>query len=503
MIRIARLTILGLLTLTAAPIASAQDATAPSDLPLLADKPDSADPLGPIFSSDAAGITFRPPAGGKLIRRPVPDEIVQYVNEEASWMMTVTRTQLQDAIPLREYRDPNGQTRPGMLDLTLDRFKRQQPGADVLRKNFVTVGRTEAGLLTLRYAVGATPKLSQQAIFQSNDRIHYTFTMISPGARDPKSGDDPAERRAVEVFRKMIDTVKILDRAEIKRDQDERLYRTRSLFVNWTPDRIKAAMVPQQWLRLMRDGKDIGYTYIVEEPDKDRPDGIMIGLRSRTTPESGVRVDAESWLGTTLDRRHEVWTNAVVVERDGKQDYTTEFGVSNVATERVLDPTLRGGTPDDAGQPPVRKHDSYTLEVTYIAKSAAHPPVKRDLPVFYIPQAVGQMLPKLLPLGEPKGYLFAVWVSDQHEIMARYVDVEPARDMGWAGKKQTVIPIRDRIGLEGSPTWHYMSIDGEYLGSENKDSKIVILPADEPTLRKIWSNADLTRPSAMPAPAAK
>jgi hypothetical protein len=41
---------------------------------------------------------------------------------------------------------------------------------------------------------------------------------------------------------------------------------------------------------------------------------------------------------------------------------------------------------------------------------------------------------------------------------------------------------------------HYMSDDGTYLGSENADSGIVVLPTDEKTLLGIWKDADLRRP---------
>jgi hypothetical protein len=73
------------------------------------------------------------------------------------------------------------------------------------------------------------------------------------------------------------------------------------------------------------------------------------------------------------------------------------------------------------------------------------------------------------------------------------------------------VPVTDRVGVEGSVTTHYMGTDGKYLGSENPDTGITVLPSDEATLLGIWKDADLTRPadvkadakaaSASPAPA--
>jgi hypothetical protein len=138
--------------------------------------------------------------------------------------------------------------------------------------------------------------------------------------------------------------------------------------------------------------------------------------------------------------------------------------------------------------------------VRTIGKEKNAAPIKQDLPPWYIPQAVGHLLPRLLPLREPKTYLFAVYVSEQQHVMHRYVDVGKEEEVELAGQKVRAVPISDRIKLEGTPTIHYLSPEGKYLGSVNKDSKITILPTDAASLQKIWENhADLTRPREIPA----
>jgi hypothetical protein len=134
------------------------------------------------------------------------------------------------------------------------------------------------------------------------------------------------------------------------------------------------------------------------------------------------------------------------------------------------------------------------LNVTHVSKQATAEPVQRTLPVFYIPQALGHLLPRLLPLFEQKGYMFASYVSENREVMSRYVDVEREEQVNLGGKTLRAIPIRDRIGLEGAVTTHYMSPDGAYLGSVNEETKITILPTDRATLLSIWKDADLSRP---------
>ena len=47
----------------------------------------------------------------------------------------------------------------------------------------------------------------------------------------------------------------------------------------------------------------------------------------------------------------------------------------------------------------------------------------------------------------------------------------------------------------GGKKFYYVAIDGTYLGSENPDSGVLVLPSDEKTLMDLWKDADLTRPA--------
>ena len=79
----------------------------------------------------------------------------------------------------------------------------------------------------------------------------------------------------------------------------------------------------------------------------------------------------------------------------------------------------------------------------------------------------------------------------------------PARITVFLPRGLHAIPIRDRLGLEGSVTTHYITPEGDYLGSINPDSKIVIVPTDAPTLQKMWKDVNLTRPSDVEVPGVK
>src|SRR6185503_4655114 len=255
----------------------------------------------------------------------------------------------------------------------------------------------------------------------------------------------------------------IMDRTKIKEDQVQRLFRTRALFADWNTaggKRIKDAIVPEQWLRLMRDGKDIGYSYVVEEfvnarDVKNNPgrahDGILISIRSRTVDE-GAQVDIGSQLFVSLDRKNEDWAHVVNLVTDKnkpnqEKKQSMEFGYSEHKLRRVLDKDAPQGPrqikPDeknpnlkDAKNPAVRDVESYALRIERAVQGRnnnAAPETHAPSP-WYIPQAIGSMLPRIVPLQRPVTYLFQSYVSEQHEVVHRYVDVGFEKEVNLGGR---------------------------------------------------------------------
>ena len=54
------------------------------------------------------------------------------------------------------------------------------------------------------------------------------------------------------------------------------------------------------------------------------------------------------------------------------------------------------------------------------------------------------------------------------------------------GKRVRAVPITDHLGLDGTVTTHYVDAAGSWLGSYNKQTKILMLPSDEQTLAAAW-----------------
>ena len=187
-------------------------------------------------------------------------------------------------------------------------------------------------------------------------------------------------------------------------------------------------------------------------------------------------------------------------------DFSQEAGTTNKRIAHVREPNRADAGDADANppavgdgvnQPRMSLKEEYVLNVEQVASEAGLQPLTRMLPPWYVPQAVGHLLPRLLDLRHPKNYLVATYVSDAREVMMRYIDVLPEERVNLNGQAVQALRINDRLGLEGSITTHYYNPDGHYLGTENKDSKTLVLPTDKESLQKIWQNANLDRPGAV------
>jgi hypothetical protein len=489
-----------------------QPAATPDALPVLENRPDATpgDLLGNSYESLAGGISFRVPTG-MLQGKKSGEEIARFINEVKNWELVATRANTSEPMPLSAGTDAKFQ-RSGLMEIVVSQIKANNPDAEIVRgqpagPDIINVDQYQAGMIAARVNVGNQRRLLQQVIIQSNEKLYYTVTLTTPAAakdKVAKGGEDPGEKLAVDTFRELVDSIHLLDMATVREDQEQRIFRTRTLWLNLKPEVIRNAIVPEQWLRITRDGKDVGYTYIIEEPHSEgMAEGVKVGMRSRMMPDENTQMDTESWLFVSFDRKHETWSNLTSVQdrKTNKRSNLSEIGSSDLITIRKLDKGVLAGVPNDPRQPAVAAIEQYDLTVTTLGNRGNQAPLKQKLPPYYLPQALGHMLPRVLPRQQPKTYMFYSYSSESGKVMARYVDVGQEQNVDLGGNRVVAVPVKDRMGLEGDPTTHYISPTGKYLGSINSTTRVTVLPSDNETLQKIWqNNANLTRPAPV-APA--
>jgi hypothetical protein len=494
------------------------------------------DLLGPEFRSPAYGIALRPPVNCDTAVTGA-DQIAEFDDDKNHWTLKIMRRSFPQPTPLSDYHDQFGQSHEGLMTLTVRQLRNEQL-LKVVAEDVIHIGqggKTAVGILAMRYDLDLEHRLRQEALIAANDQLYYVLELDTPGRQGADNGtEDPGERHAADAFNQMLDSVQLLDRRAIYRDQADRLIRTAGLLANMTPSYVQDRLIPEQYLLLQRDGRNVGYTYEVEETD-DKAGRIAgtpvfrIDMRSVTTPRDGTDLQVQTRLTVTTDRKHELWENLAMVNvkptaqnKTGTQTLFTEVGSSVQQVKVTAAPPGSGleapqapaeQSPDLAGQPGLRMIPVWTLTVVRNESDAQNPDIKQDfpkftqdLPVFYLPEALSHLLPRLVPYDEPKTYLFAVYVPDGDHgnpaVMMRYLDVLPAETVRLNGQTVLAVAIKDHVGLEGPTTTHYLSAEsGRYLGSvtsvvgaDGISSTEMVLPTDAAALRRIWPDCNLTRP---------
>jgi hypothetical protein len=495
---------------------------------------DSTDPLlGKLFRSRIDGIQLNPPAGGAMIRELNSGEIVRFVYADESWDVRVKPIPLHVPLPL------SAGTDGGVLELMATHLTDSNPTAEILSRQVVQMHGKDVGVIDARYTAGIDRVFAQQAIFKDTNRHYFAVQMTSKGKPKtaPANQPDPDEDRATTSFEHMLQSVRILDRQELAEEQIRRINKTHGLYVLLDRKTILAAIEPLHLMRVVRDGKDVGFIQVNErEAVHNSNDGIEVIIHSHVvvdqqpvrpetaaatpaTPETGGIVISKqigptavepvktlppqnlytsSIFFVTFDRSHEDWTTISQTDEQ-VANQLNENGYSDLTVKRILDPAeVRASVKHAATQPLSKDFADYILDVDYTRGHKREASVAAQLPPFYLPQALGQMLPRLLPSDEPAQYMFGFYVSGQRNVMSRYVDVLETKDVDLDGQTVRAVPITDRIGVDGIPTTHYCTRQGQWLGSVNDESKTVVLPTDEKTLERLWPGF-----SVAPEPAAQ
>jgi hypothetical protein len=428
----------------------------------------------------------------------------------------VTRKYLERKARLRSEDDPTtpnvneALTDPGLVDEMVKQLKTNDQTTTILRAEVVQVSGFQVGMVASRFVnAGKQAWIRQQAIWQRNDQLYYIFDFTAPStwrSEDKPDVDDPTERVAAEVFDAMMDGVQMLDFSAILADQKMRMLRTRALMATM-PRKIDHVLAENQYFRVRnKKGEDTGWVFVSEEAgDRRREHGFYVAMLSEATPERGttVKTASEMFTNSNFRRANEAWTTITVVEKGGgpqpQVNHVSEYGASKITQSLVRDDQGGVRDPNDPKAPPMRMGEFHSLTVRQVQRSAANPvtSINKDLPVHYMPQAVSHLLPRLVPLDEATGYVFAVWVGSQEAVMQRFIDVERMQTLKFDGREIQAIPVKDRLGLEGEPTWHYFTRDGKYLGSYHESTGVSVVASDEQTVKGLWPKANIGRPHVL------
>jgi hypothetical protein len=481
------------------------------------------DLLGKLFNSTSAGIAFKPPAASRMVQPKSEDQFVEFDSDlRPGWVMigskmptfkddtVLTTSNGNPGVPIVVTDPPKSPhasptTRvvyiPGVLEQYLEAEKRSYGVLDVFRSDTINAGQTgtvNIGVLAFQYTIGGQRQLKQVALVQSDPRNFFVLDLTTPGSDNP---DSPLLQQAAATFSQMMDSIVLVDQSPLLDDQNRRILHTEALYGSWTEAGIDAVLLPQRYLRIIRDDKDVGYVYATEKPFKaNGMAAVRIAMRIHNQTPGGA-TDSQTIMISTVDyhHSHEQWQTLLRVPnlKNPAPDEYSEIGATDYSANIPVPvaPGSGGG---------FKMTSKYTLTVTGSLPDTGPEHRDIDLPPFYLPQALQYLLPRIIQHSAGKGgnYMFYSWVPSTHEVMALYCDVLPADRVRFNGQMVTAFQVKTHIGLQGPVTTDYIdNLTGKYLGAQsdrvdenNKTTQEIVVPCDADTLTKIWTHPNLTDP---------
>ena len=473
-----------------------------------------------LFESFEAGVSLTlPPGDASTIGSPRPpsdpEALAVVTDAEKEWRFELRRVNLDRPVPLRPKDLPEGGQQPGLLQISVNELQGRVNG-DVLRVGLAPLPDADAGRFAVRYSLGPSTLLRQDAIIRASDTLYYRMHLVSPAPQGEADeiGNDPRVAEAVAAFNDAFNSFRLIDQSGLREEQEERLLRTRAMLVNLKPrGRLGAAAAGEQWWIVKNNGSPVGFARVIEESANQLPievikafespearpgaaepvlaEGVRVGVRLRLRTEEGQIIDRASWsyadrnLGGEDFREVNLLRTPAVEEAEDETNAPPPVEQQGLVIGQMRSQTMPvrrqlQGAPGLGNEVTFELETRRELEVTFTVDGhVVGDSLERQLPAFYVPVAVDHLLPRLLATWGSEQYMVAVYAPDRREVYSKYLDVADVAEVKLpAGGTGKAIVVSARLGYAGQPTEHYIDPGTfAWLGSKTPGSATAVYPA--------------------------
>ncbi len=215
--------------------------------------------------------------------------------------------------------------------------------------------------------------------------------------------------QSLKTFRAMIDTVGFEDPAELDRVRNERIEAGRAWLESLNKEKIKSALIDEQWLRITQGGKDVGYMRIRQSDEaKYVVPGTNVTVNSRTVDGANT-YDTQGKFFEADDRQIESW-NITTTLRTPQNAAPPPNAPPQPAVQNWHQEGIRNGKTIQVSQDSPSNIKQYSW----------------DIPPFpYLSQVDLHVLPALLPRDKPTELAFYSFHQNSQKLSLRTLRIEP------------------------------------------------------------------------------
>jgi hypothetical protein len=338
----------------------------------------------------AYGMSLQPPLGVKMVSQSADDYLLRIADEAGIFTMSAAVKHSRSPLTLAK-----------VVDQAQKQVQGAQGVAQLVSQKPVQLAGRPGNILYFNMPLGKSGQaMFAQAVVQLTPT---TYAVFEANCEFQHMG------KVQPLFESMLQTLEIVDPRELDKQREAALGLGQQFRTGLTLKQIHAALVDEQYYRMLELGKDIGYMRVRQQAGKkDGKNAVGIELQYRFAMAGGwIDLLANYWLFD--DDSSEQWT----ITTTRRFDRPVGGGAAGAAVtkETFVETGIRAGQ---------------TLTITLDAP-AGHKQHAFEVPrVGYLSQVESLMLAQLLPIDRPATYGFYCYHSNLGRITYRTDQVTPA-----------------------------------------------------------------------------
>ena len=408
----------------------------------------------PYVDKFIGGFTLRPPVNTERTREPSPSRLVGWLSRDAktgaiAWYINVLRATESKPVDLKTY-----------SQALVEKLKQEQ-AMDVGTVQAIEVGGKSA-IEIQGVCVGLVPQWQRQVWVLTHPNRFLIFMISGP----PSMKD-----QLLKIHKAVTDTVKIVDPLEALAEQDDNLKRGREFLAALTDEKIQKVVDEPRWYLLRVKAAAAGWMAQVEAvKTRDKIVGVEIRTIASITIAGQERLQHRLMFTSGCGTIAATKTAAAEIA-DVRERWEDVLTIADANTKVVF-------------------REQGLKQAEYIICASTRGPktetLKKKAPIdIYLPRVTGLLLPRLLDLGRPTTYAFAIYNGQINDFEPRTVTVGDKETLKIGNQSVPCVHLVEVVGgATETATESWVDLSGKLLRTKSADDFLMTLSTQEEVTAK-------------------